>query len=265
QREAQQKAQAEAAQRQAQLEAQQREAQQKAQVEAAQRQAQLEAQQREAQQKAQAEAAQRQAQLAAQQKAQAEAQQAKAQEEAAQRKAQLEAQQKRQDAALAAIEKLQPKPQPQVKSADTLLASVSPLNVAVVNQRAVSAPTSRQVCENVRINTIVVKRCREDQLQESAQAPSSSSSPESYVSSGNGKAESGRYQSAVDDYTAAISGNSSLAAAFFNRGLARYKLGQKEAAIADFSKAADLFRSQGATAQYQKTQSILQTLTQAQS
>jgi tetratricopeptide (TPR) repeat protein len=238
------------AQRQAQVEAQQ-----KVQAEV-QRQAQVEAQQ-----KAQAEA-QRQAQAEAQRQAQAEAQR-QAQAEA-QRQAQAEAQQKTQNPQTAKSQ--QPA---QGQSADTLLASVSPMNLVAAKRQALNAPTSRQVCEDIRINTIITKRCRTEataQFQESAQAPSSSSnSPESYVNSGNTKVDSGRYKSAVEDYTAAIERNPSLAAAFFNRGLARHKLGQRDVAIADFSKAADLFRSQGETAQYQKTQAILQALTQSSS
>jgi serine protease Do len=247
QRNAQQKAQAEA-QRKAQLEAQQK----------AQAEAQLKAK-NEAQQKAQAEA-QRKAQLEAQQKAQAEAQ-LKAKNEA-QQKAESEAKQKQ-----AALKSQQ---QNLAKSTDSLLAKINPLEIAPSQQRTVNPPTFRQVCEDIRINTIVSKRCHNEavppsQGAESAQPTSLSDAPESYVSRGNAKADGGRYEKAVEDYTAAIGRNSSLATAFFNRGLARYKLGQRDSAIADFSKAADLFNSQGETALYQKTQTILQALTQANS
>ncbi len=227
----------------------------KAKVEAeTQRKAQLEAQQR----------AQAEAQQKTQQKAQAEAQQ-KTQQRAqaeAQQKAQIEAQQKK-----AALKSQQ---QNQIKSTDNLLAKINPIDVTPSKQRTTNAPTFRQVCEDIRINTIVSKRCHSEPIppsqgSESAQPSSSSDSPESYVISGNEKADGGRYEKAVEDYTAAIGRNSKLATAFFNRGLARYKLGQKDSAIADFSKAADLFNSQGETAQYQKTKTILQALTQANS
>jgi serine protease Do len=256
-RKAQQKAQAEA-QHKVQLEAQQKseaEAQRKAQLEAQQKaEAQLKAKS-EAQQKAEA---QRKAQLEAQQKAQVIAQQ----------KDRADAQQKQ--AALKAQQQNQAKSAKSTKSTDNLLARISPLDVAPSKQRAFSAPTFRQVCEDIRINTIVSKRCHNEtvpppQGSESAQPNFSSDAPESFVISGNAKADGGRYEKAVEDYTAAIGRNSRLATAFFNRGLARYKLGQRDSAIADFSKAADLFNSQGETAQYQKTKTILQALTQANS
>jgi serine protease Do len=252
--EAQQKAQAEA-QRKTQLEAQQK----------AEAEAQLKAK-NEAQQKAQAEA-QRKTQLESQQKAQIAAQQKEQAE--AQLKAKNEAQQKEQARAQQKQAALKTQ-QNQAKSTDNLLAKISPLDVAPSKQRTLNAPTFRQVCEDIRINTIVSKRCHNEPVPpskgaESAQPNSPSDSPESFVISGNAKADGGRYEKAVEDYTAAIGRNSRLATAFFNRGLARYKLGQKDSAIADFSKAADLFNSQGDTAQYQKTKTILQALTQVNS
>jgi hypothetical protein len=243
----------------------------KAQAEAeSQRKAELEAQQKaqaETQQKEQAEA-NRKGELEAQQKAQAETQQ-KAQ--ADQQKAKNEAQQKAQSEAQKQAE-LKTQQQNQAKTRENLIAKINPLDVAPSKQQTISAPSYRQVCEDIRINTIVSKRCHSEavpppppQGSESARPSASSNSPEAYVSSGNVNADEGRYEKAVEDYTTAIGRNSSLATAFFNRGLARYKLGQKDSAIADFSKAADLFKSQGETALYQKTQSILQALTQANS
>jgi flagellar biosynthesis GTPase FlhF len=254
----------------------------KAQAEAeAQRKAQLETQaeakrkiELEAQQKAQAES-QRKAELQARQKSQAETQQ-KVQAEA-QLKAKNEAQQKAQAEAHEQVQKqaqkqaeLKTQQQNQAKSRANLIATINPLGVAPSKQQTINAPSYRQVCEDIRINTIVSKRCHSEAVppplgSESARPTSSSNSPEAYVSSGNVNADGGRYEKAVEDYTTAIGRNSSLGTAFFNRGLARYKLGQKDSAIADFSKAADLFKSQGETALYQKTQSILQALTQANS
>jgi serine protease Do len=230
---------------------------------------------RQATAKAEAET-QRKAQLEAQQRAQAEAQQKtqqKAQAEAQQKtqqKAQAEAQQKAQAEAQQKQAALKSQQQNQVKSTDNLLAKINPIDVTPSKQRTTNAPSFRQVCEDIRINTIVSKRCHSEPIpppqgSESAQPSSPSDSPESYVISGNEKADGGRYEKAVEDYTAAIGRNSKLATAFFNRGLAHYKLGQKDSAIADFSKAADLFNSQGETAQYQKTKTILQALTQANS
>jgi S1-C subfamily serine protease len=250
------------AQRQAALEAQ-RKAQEQAQQQAAleaQRKAQEQAQQQaaiEAQRKAQQQA-QQQAAIEAQRKAQQQAQQ-KSQEQA-QRQAALDSQRKAQQQAAASGQKSRE------ASAKTLLSATSPF-IAAVQSRPVVTSSTRQVCEDIRINTIVTKRCRSEavnQLQESASGSKANSS-ETYVNSGNDRASNGNYQKAIEEYNTAIKGNSSLAIAFFNRGLAFYNLGRKDQAIADFSKAADLFRSQGDSGKLQKTQDILQALTQANS
>jgi tetratricopeptide (TPR) repeat protein len=259
----------EEAQRKAALEAQQQAQEQSrlAREKVAQQQAALETQR-----KAQ-EQAQRQAALETQKKNQAAAQR-QAQEQA-QRQAALETQKKSQEqaqrqAALAAQKKGQgqvaAQQQSKAASAKAFLAAASPFAAAVSQPQATATPSSRQVCEEIRINTIVSKRCRtESVFQESASGSKSGSSAEAYVNNGNARVASGSYQDAVEDYNAAIQGNSSLAIAFFNRGLAYYRLGKNERAIADFSKAADLFKSQGDAQKLQKTQDILQSLTQANS
>jgi tetratricopeptide (TPR) repeat protein len=283
--EAQRKAQ-EQSQQQAALEAQ-RKAQEQSQQQAAleaQRKAQEQSQQQAAlenQRKAQQQA-QQQAALEAQRKAQEKAQQQAALENQrkAQQQAQLEAQQKSQaqaqrQAALQAQQKSQAQAQQQSAaagqksreaSAKAVLSATSPFVAAVQSRPAVTNST-RQVCEDIRINTIVTKRCHSEavnQLQESASGSTANSS-ETYVNSGNDRASNGNYQKAIEEYSTAIKGNSSLAIAFFNRGLAFYNLGRKDPAIADFSKAADLFRSQGDSEKLRKTQDILQALTQANS
>jgi tetratricopeptide (TPR) repeat protein len=128
--------------------------------------------------------------------------------------------------------------------------------------------STKQVCENIRINTIVVPRCRTEtvrQVQESVSGSGAGDRSDTYVNTGNDRLAKGSYQAALEDYTNAIQGNSSLAIAFFNRGLAFYNLDQTDRAVADFSKAADLFRSQGDADKLQKTQDILQALTQSNS
>jgi tetratricopeptide (TPR) repeat protein len=258
------------------------EAQRLAQEKAAKQQAALEAQRKaqeqtqqlaalETQKKNQQAVAKRQAQEQAQRQAAFEAQ--KKNQAQAQRQTALEAQKKNQEqvqrqAALEAQKKNQAQAQQPAKgaTAKALLAAAAPFAAMTSQPQPATAPSSRQVCEEIRINTIVSKRCRtESVLQESASASKSGSSPENYVNNGNARAASGSYQSAVEDYNAAIQSNSSLAIAFFNRGLAYYNLGKNERAIADFSKAADLFRSQGDSQKLQKTQDILQALTQANS
>jgi Trypsin-like peptidase domain/Tetratricopeptide repeat len=249
-----------AAARKAQEQAAQQAAARKAQEQQQQEQA---AQQAAAQRKAQEQAAAQQA--AAQRKAQ---EQTQAQQAAAQRKAQEQAAAQRkvqgqgQQTAAAATQQQNPK----IAATKALLASTSPFAASVLQPQASNVST-RQVCKEIRINTIVTRKCETEvvnQIPESASVPSPNGA-EKYVNSGNASAANGSYQSALSDYNSAIQGNGSLAIAFFNRGLAYYSLGNTQNAIADFSKAADLFRSQGDAQKLQKTQEILQSLTQSNS
>ncbi len=154
----------------------------------------------------------------------------------------------------------------QQQTKGTLLASVRPLDAPI--QAQTPRPTStREVCKELRINTIVTKRCHTEPVSsqnESASVPSSNA-PENRVNSGNSQLTNGSYRDAIAEYTSAIQGNSSLATAYFNRGLAYYKLGQRDSAIADFSKAADLFQQQRNSQNLQQTQEILQALSQVNS
>jgi Trypsin-like peptidase domain/TPR repeat len=255
---AQQKAQRQAtldAERQAKEQAQQRAAA----LEAQQRQEKEQAAQRQAQAQRQTALAaqQRQEKEQAQQRQAAEVQQRQEKEQAAQRQAQQNSQAQQANA----------QRQAQMASAKNLVASASPFAASAIPAQPSTISSTREVCKNVRINTIVIKRCSTEvvnQIQESASVPSSGGSGNA-VNNGNARAAGGNYQAAVDEYTSAIQGDSGLAIAFFNRGLAHYNLGKKDRAIADFSKAADLFRSQGDSQKLQKTQDILQALTQSNS
>jgi tetratricopeptide (TPR) repeat protein len=247
----------EQAQRQAALEAQQK-AQQQARLEA-QKAQESQRQAAEAQRKAQE--SQRQAALDAQRKAQQQTAALDAQRKAQQQAATVDAQRKAQQQAAAAQQSKGP-------TAKKILSATSPFIAPVTQSRPVVTSSTKQVCEDIRINTIVTKRCRTEpvsQLQESASVATAGNSSETYVNSGNDRLANGNYQKALEDYTNAIQGNSSLAIAFFNRGLAFYNLDQKDRAIADFSKAAALFKSQGDADKLQKTQDILQALTQSNS
>jgi tetratricopeptide (TPR) repeat protein len=62
---------------------------------------------------------------------------------------------------------------------------------------------------------------------------------------------------AIADYDQAIRLNPNDAAAYLGRGGTRYLLGDKQGAIADFQKAADLFKAQGNQAGYQQAVNIL--------
>lgn len=222
------------AQRQAALEAQRKD----------QQQAQLEAQQRAAQEKS------RQAALDKQQKDQ----------ERTQRQATLKKQQK---------DQAQAKDQQSKRTAQTVLGATIPFTAPLSQSRPAVTTSTKQVCENIRIGSVTVPRCRTETVRQVQESVSSSTAggdrSNTLINSGNDRLANGNHQAALEDYTNAIQGNSELAIAFFNRGLAFYNLDQKDRAIADFSKAADLFRSQGDSEKLQKTQDILQALTQANS
>ncbi|MFS8118818.1 MAG: tetratricopeptide repeat protein, partial [Microcoleus sp.] len=67
-------------------------------------------------------------------------------------------------------------------------------------------------------------------------------------------------ESAIADFNEALRINPNYALAYANRGNIRAKLGDKEAAIQDFQKAADLFQKQGDQDSYQKAIDTLKRL-----
>ncbi len=68
------------------------------------------------------------------------------------------------------------------------------------------------------------------------------------------------YRDAIADSKQVLQINPNDALAYLNQGVARFLLEDKEGAIADLQKAADLFQQQGKTQDYQKTIEILTTL-----
>jgi tetratricopeptide (TPR) repeat protein len=62
----------------------------------------------------------------------------------------------------------------------------------------------------------------------------------------------GDKQGAVADYNQALRIDPNHVNAYYNRGLARRGLGDKQGAIQDFQKAADLYQKQGDKDNYQK-------------
>ncbi|MBO3458376.1 tetratricopeptide repeat protein [Aetokthonos hydrillicola CCALA 1050] len=72
-----------------------------------------------------------------------------------------------------------------------------------------------------------------------------------FLSLGNSDFGSGKFVAAVTDYTHALEVNPNNAAAYYNRGEVRSKLGDKKGAIADLKKALDIFKSQGEQDNYQ--------------
>jgi serine/threonine protein kinase len=70
----------------------------------------------------------------------------------------------------------------------------------------------------------------------------------------------GDNQGAIKDYSQAIQLNPKYAKAYYNRGYARYKSGDKQGAIKDYRLAANLFKAQGKTKDYQDAMDAIQAL-----
>ncbi|WP_322746360.1 tetratricopeptide repeat protein [Nostoc sp. LEGE 12450] len=64
----------------------------------------------------------------------------------------------------------------------------------------------------------------------------------------------------MDDYNKAIKINPNFAPAYTGRGVARYRLGDKQGAIADLEKAANLNLEQGKTDDYQQLLELIKKL-----
>ncbi|MFM6202266.1 MAG: tetratricopeptide repeat protein, partial [Dolichospermum sp.] len=64
-------------------------------------------------------------------------------------------------------------------------------------------------------------------------------------------------KAAISDYNQAIQINPNYAQAYGNRGLAKSALGDKQGAIEDLQKAAQLFKAQNKTADYERAMNLL--------
>jgi tetratricopeptide (TPR) repeat protein len=80
---------------------------------------------------------------------------------------------------------------------------------------------------------------------------------DAYYNRGVVRGKLGDFQAAIADYNQAIKINPNNAQAYGNRGLARAELKDLQGGIADLQKAADLFRQQGRTGDYQKAQELI--------
>ena len=66
-----------------------------------------------------------------------------------------------------------------------------------------------------------------------------------------GSRDLGDNKAAIDDYDQAIKLKPDYALAYYNRGIARNALGDKQSAILDYQKAAELYKTQNKTQDYQ--------------
>lgn len=63
----------------------------------------------------------------------------------------------------------------------------------------------------------------------------------------------GDYQGAIADYNETVRLRSNVAASYLHRGLSKKALGDKQGAVVDLQKAAQLFQKQGQVDWYQST------------
>jgi tetratricopeptide (TPR) repeat protein len=70
----------------------------------------------------------------------------------------------------------------------------------------------------------------------------------------------GEPEKAIADYNEAIRLNPEYAGAYYNRGSSYFSLGNKQKAIEDLQKAADLWKQQGDTENYQNALSSIEQL-----
>jgi tetratricopeptide (TPR) repeat protein len=92
--------------------------------------------------------------------------------------------------------------------------------------------------------------------------PTNPTTVEDFWRRANQKLDNGDYQAAIEDYNRVIELNPNLALAYYNRGLVRTKLSDRQGAIADFQRAADLYQQQGQTQQHQDAIDHIQQLQQ---
>ncbi|MFM6246537.1 MAG: tetratricopeptide repeat protein, partial [Dolichospermum sp.] len=81
-----------------------------------------------------------------------------------------------------------------------------------------------------------------------------------YYNRGIVRDDLGDKQGAIDDYTQAIKINPNLAQAYYNRGIAKAQSGDKQGAREDLQQAAQLFKAQGNNAGYEKAMDLLKQL-----
>ncbi|MEO0012292.1 MAG: hypothetical protein RLZZ535_681, partial [Cyanobacteriota bacterium] len=77
---------------------------------------------------------------------------------------------------------------------------------------------------------------------------------------GIAKFELGNREAAIEDYTRAIAINPSFSYAYHNRGFVKSVLGDKAGALLDWKKAADIFNRQGQVANYRKSLAAIERL-----
>jgi len=81
-----------------------------------------------------------------------------------------------------------------------------------------------------------------------------------YLNRGNFYTEQKKWELALADYTKAIAINPDYAQVYAKRGIIYYEIGDKQKAIENFQRAAQLFLAQGDTANYEKIMNLLKGL-----
>lgn len=94
--------------------------------------------------------------------------------------------------------------------------------------------------------------------------PNSAASAQQYYEIAFAQAQQGNYETAIEYSNLAIRVDQEYAPAYLGRGIARYELGQEQAAIQDAERAADLFAQQENIAGVKTSQEFLQIMKTAQ-
>jgi hypothetical protein len=139
------------------------------------------------------------------------------------------------------------------------LADVKPLPFALPKTESSKASSPQEKCIETRINTIVVP-CHSHSI-----VRGETDKRGKLIHDGNQRFADKSYEDAIHSYEAALKLDSKIAVAYFNQGLAYVRVKNNTKAIANFTKAQDLFKSQREASYLEQTEKILQQLQQERS
>lgn len=137
------------------------------------------------------------------------------------------------------------------------LADVKPLPFALPKTESSKPSSPQEKCIETRINTIVVP-CHRIVKGETDKRGK-------LIHDGNQRFADESYEDAIRIYEAALKLDAKIAVAYFNQGLAYVRLKNNTKAIANFTQAQDLFKSQQEASYLEQTEKILQQLQQERS